>query len=221
MRLPVRFLAILFLLPMLFSCNWQTGRQVKEGLDLSHHNTVTDWKAVKADFIYIKATEGANYKDPKWHSYSLNAAAAGIPVGAYHFLTTSSSAEDQFKNFSSSVPKGSIQLIPALDIEKQTPGAILPRKELQQLVRRWVTLCDEHYGRKPVIYCSQAFWLKNFAGVFSDCPFWCGDPGETEAYVSFTDWSIWQYKVSHVPGIKGKVDLNRLSAYHSLEELML
>ncbi|MBR1551996.1 MAG: hypothetical protein IJ632_06720 [Muribaculaceae bacterium] len=34
------------------------------GIDLSHHNTVTDWSQVEVDFVILKATEGATYKDP-------------------------------------------------------------------------------------------------------------------------------------------------------------
>ena len=39
------------------------------GVDLSHHNTVTNWELVEADFIFLKATEGSTFKDPKYTSY--------------------------------------------------------------------------------------------------------------------------------------------------------
>mgnify|MGYP003483205390 FL=1 len=34
------------------------------GVDLSHHNTVTNWELVEADFIFLKATEGSTFTDP-------------------------------------------------------------------------------------------------------------------------------------------------------------
>lgn len=203
------------------SCLGGGTPRTAEGFDISHHNAVTDWGSVKADFIYIKATEGSNWIDPDWQTNRRAAIRAGIPVGAYHFMTTSSPAEAQFEHFRSVVHKDSVDLVPALDIEKQTAGYVMPRKALQAHVRAWVNLCIEHYGRAPVIYCSQSFYLKNFAGSFGDCPYWCGETGSSEAYVSFTDWCIWQYKISHAPGFKGKVDHNKLSPYHTFSELWL
>ena len=35
------------------------------GVDLSHHNTVTNWELVEADFIFLKATEGSTFTDSK------------------------------------------------------------------------------------------------------------------------------------------------------------
>ncbi len=36
------------------------------GIDLSHHNTVTDWDSLKLGFVFLKATEGDSYVDPEW-----------------------------------------------------------------------------------------------------------------------------------------------------------
>jgi lysozyme len=216
-----RFAAFFLSVLLLGSCIGGKKVHVVEGLDISHHNTVTDWSAVKAEFIFIKATEGSNWVDPDWEKNRRGAVSAGIPVGAYHFMTTSSDAEAQFNNFKSVVDKESIDLLPVLDIEKQTPGHILPRKELQAQVRIWVELCEQYYGKKPILYSKQAFYLKNFAGALGDCLYWCGEVDSSEAYVSFTDWCIWQYKISHTPGIKGKVDHNRISTYHTFAELWL
>src|SRR5262245_48178183 len=58
-------------------------------LDLSHHNTVTDWNAIKAAGIVgviHKATEGSSYVDPTYASRRTAARAAGLLWGAYHFL---------------------------------------------------------------------------------------------------------------------------------------
>lgn len=216
-----KFAAFFCLFTVLTGCLGGGVTRTPEGLDISHHNVVTDWKAVKADFIFVKATEGSNWTDPDWTANQKGARAAGIPVGAYHFMTTSSSAESQFEHFRRVVHKDSIDLIPVLDIEKQTPGYVLSRKTLQAEVRTWVDLCEKHYGKKPILYSKQSFYLKNFAGSFGDCLYWCGEVDSSEAYVSFTDWCLWQYKISHTPGIKGKVDHNRMSPYHTFAELWL
>ena len=50
------------------------------GVDLSHHNTVTNWELVEADFIFLKA-EGSTFKDPKYTSYRNEAQKRGIAGG--------------------------------------------------------------------------------------------------------------------------------------------
>jgi hypothetical protein len=70
------------------------------GIDLSNHNKVKNWSEIEADFIILKATEGSTFTDKQFASYRAKAIELGIPVGAYHFMTTSSSADKQFKHFS-------------------------------------------------------------------------------------------------------------------------
>lgn len=69
------------------------------GVDLSHHNTVEDWYKVTASFVYLKATEGKTHQDEKFLGFVKKARKRNIAVGAYHFMTTCSSARNQFFNF--------------------------------------------------------------------------------------------------------------------------
>jgi hypothetical protein len=60
------------------------------GIDVSHHQRDIKWDAVKDSgigFAYIKATEGADFKDKKFQENWAHANAAGIARGAYHFFT--------------------------------------------------------------------------------------------------------------------------------------
>jgi lysozyme len=57
-------------------------------IDLSHHNTVTDFGLVKADGIIgiiHEATQGFDYIDPTFSDHRNQALAAGLFWGAYHF----------------------------------------------------------------------------------------------------------------------------------------
>ena len=59
-----------------------------KGIDISHYQGNINFTKVKADgyeFVFIKATEGNNYKDPMFETNFNNAKAAGLKVGAYHF----------------------------------------------------------------------------------------------------------------------------------------
>ena len=60
-----------------------------EVLDLSHHNTVASWDAIKKSGIVgiiHKASEGSNYADPTYNSRRAEATKAGLLWGAYHFM---------------------------------------------------------------------------------------------------------------------------------------
>jgi lysozyme len=53
--------------------------------DLSHYNVGTPLDGVP--FAWFKATEGTSFLDPTYTDYTRRAEVAGIPYGAYHFLT--------------------------------------------------------------------------------------------------------------------------------------
>lgn len=177
------------------------------GVDLSHHNKVTDWNSITASFIYVKATEGATHVDSKCKNFIINANKKGIPVGVYHFMTTSSSAKSQFYHFYKNTKGLNTQLVPVLDIERMTKGYSISKKKLQSEVRIFVNLCKKYYGKTPIIYCSQHFYMKYFLGKFDDCMYWCGDVN----YPALISHIIHQKCIKKVPGIAGRVDYNVLN----------
>ena len=185
------------------------------GVDLSHHNCVEDWDQVTASFVYLKATEGATHQDETFKRFAHNAQKRGILVGAYHFMTTSSSSEEQFQNFHQATAGIKMDLIPVIDIERQTKGYKVSGNELRKRVRVFVNLCKKHYGKNPIIYCSQPFYTKNFLGHFNDCQYWCGD---VNAPVVLSH-AIHQKTIKKVAGLKEKVDYNILNC--KLKEIQL
>ena len=92
-----------------------------DGIDVSHYQGNIDWKEVSKDasikFVYIKATEGSTYIDPKFDNNIMGAIKQGLNVGVYHYFSTKSSPEKQFKHFKSVVSKYKFTLVPMLDIE--------------------------------------------------------------------------------------------------------
>lgn len=185
------------------------------GVDVSHHNKVTNWNSITANFIYVKATEGSTHVDPQLFNFISNANKRKIPVGVYHFMTTSSSAKSQFYHFYKNTKSLKLQLIPVLDIEKMTKGHILSKKELQSEVRIFINLCKKYYGKTPIIYCSQHFYIKYFLGKFNDCMYWCGDVN----YPALLKHIMHQKSIKAVPGFYGKVDYNVLNG--SIKKIML
>jgi GH25 family lysozyme M1 (1,4-beta-N-acetylmuramidase) len=59
-----------------------------EGVDVSLYQDAIDWPTLKAsgvEFAFVRATRGEAYNDPLFLANMHGAAAAGMPVGAYHF----------------------------------------------------------------------------------------------------------------------------------------
>jgi len=60
------------------------------GVDVSHHNGRVDWPRIRAAgyvFAYLKATEGATFRDRTFLRNRTEATRAGLVTGAYHFFT--------------------------------------------------------------------------------------------------------------------------------------
>jgi len=95
---------------------------------------------------------------------------------------------------------------------------------VQRELRVMVSMLEEYYGMKPVIYVSEETYNTIVKDAFTDCDLWyrsvySGVPGNV-------DWVFWQYSNRHrLKGYDGKEsyidmnvfigDLNRLGDYPS------
>ena len=175
------------------------------GIDLSHHNKVTNWDKVTASFVILKATEGATYQDPTFKNYRNEAQKRKIPVGAYHLLSPTSKMKDQFKNYAT-VVGNNIDILPVIDVECTTPIANIGKVNLQKMVREFADSCQKRYGCSPIIYTCTGFYNKYFSVGFSDCLFWSGDVNAKR----HINCAIHQKEIRSVPGVAGKVDYDVL-----------
>ncbi|MDP5189584.1 glycoside hydrolase family 25 protein [Rheinheimera baltica] len=181
------------------------------GLDLSHHNGEVDWpklSTVGMRFVFIKATEGMDDKDPNFDSHWQNAEKTGIVRGAYHFYVTEDPPEKQAQFFIDTVKLSSGDLVPAVDIEllgKNTAPDVADKLQV------FVNILTAHYGKKPIIYTGRTFWNKHMTDKFGQYPLWIAEYG-VEKPVSpkgWLDWHFWQWtEQSTLPGVEKEVDLN-------------
>ena len=134
----------------------ESAGTIIQGIDVSHHNGAVDWRTIAGkdgmEFAFIKATEGTTVVDGMFAKNRSAAQAAGLMVGAYHFLTTSTDAESQFQNFQNTVKKEDIDLIPVLDAERMTKGHPMSASDYVRHVRKWVELCKDYYGKSHILY---------------------------------------------------------------------
>jgi lysozyme len=73
-----------------------------QGVDVSHHQGEIDWTQLQGpavQFAYIKASEGATFRDAQFAANWQGAVTAGVTPGAYHFFTLCRSGAEQARNF--------------------------------------------------------------------------------------------------------------------------
>ncbi|MGA8943149.1 MAG: GH25 family lysozyme [Thermoactinomyces sp.] len=203
---------ILELTGVIWHNDWLAADYEVKGLDISHHQGVIDWKTVQEKnefaFIYMKATEGHDFIDPRFKTNWEEAQNQGFRVGAYHFFSMRSPGKVQASNFIQTVPVKQETLPPVIDIEihlKHDPGKV--RQELQSLADE----LEKHYRKRPIFYVTYDTYEQYIKGYFEDYDLWIRDIFKHPA-LEDRNWLIWQYSCrERVDGIDGFVDIN---AFH-------
>lgn len=196
------------------------------GLDVSHHQKEIDWKKIdskKYSFVYIKATEGGDFKDPLFQKNYQEAKKQGILVGGYHFWSFCRDRKDQIDNIINTIPHETGTLVPALDIEslKECDGVKIKDRLVDDLRYANETI-KAAYGKAPIIYTTNEF-AENHPEIFKfKNPLWMrsliGPPMGYEK----GNWSIWQfYSAGKVEGITGLADLNVAKSRSAISKLKL
>lgn len=182
------------------------------GFDASHHQGKIDWTKISAQhyqFVYLKATEGGDYVDPKFQDNWLEARERGLHVGAYHFYNLCRDAEIQSQNFIHTVPKKDNALAPVIDLEYD--ARCINQSTKEQLLKQIKIMHDrlyQHYGKAPIFYTTQNFYAVILAGQFKQTPLWIRDY-QGQPQLKDRQWTFWQYsKQGKINGIQGDVDLN-------------
>ena len=185
------------------------------GIDVSKYQGAIDWPTARANgvsFAFIKATEGGDHRDPSFPRYWAEAAAAGIPRGAYHYYYFCSSGAQQAAWFIANVPRGQRALPPVLDLE-WTRSRTCPRRpppaEVRAQAQAFMAVVQNHYGQRPIVYTTVDFYRDNDLGRLN-AEFWLRSVADhPSATYPGQRWSFWQYTgTGLVPGIDGHVDLN-------------
>ena len=183
------------------------------GLDVSHHQKQIDWKTVSMQgfkFVYIKATEGGDFKDPRFAFNWREARAQGLATGAYHFYTFCRPGRIQAVNFITTVPYSTDSLPPAVDLEfggncSRRPNATA----LQTQLKIYLSMLRAHYKKTPVIYVTKEAYRKYIHGRYRSIPIWIRDIYFEPVLPEKRRWTFWQFaNRGRVDGIDTPVDLN-------------
>ncbi|MGO4872519.1 MAG: glycoside hydrolase family 25 protein [Roseiarcus sp.] len=188
------------------------------GIDVSKYQGTIDWNAVAnsgVGFVWIKATEGGDYRDERFQANWEGAKQAGIPHGAYHFMYWCRPAIEEATWFDQNVPVEADALPPVLDVEPTPDSRTCKRRlEREPTIADMKVMLDEmerHYGKRPIIYTSLDFYRAILSdGAFADYPIWVRSTKHNPAVpYGSREWKFWQYRADGaIPGIDGAVDRN-------------
>ena len=195
------------------------------GIDVARYQGDIDWQTVSKEkilFVYIKATEGKTYTDPKFHQNIKGAQKAGLKVGAYHFFRMTSGAREQFNHFYSQVSKYKMDLIPMIDVEVP-PKEVKSIKQVQDSLDVFINLVTQKYGKKPMIYGTQRSYNTYCAPKYNNLHLYIGRYGPNAPEIKGEGtYTIWQYSEhGKINGIPKAVDLCRFRKGYGVKDIKL
>lgn len=208
-----------------FSFDTEGNLNALTGIDISAHNEVTDWAAVKADgidFVMLRVgyrgygvDTGKLAKDGRFREYYRAAKDAGLLVGAYFFsqaVTPEEAAEEAILT-AQQLEGCELDFPVAFDWEMifhDAEGARTDNVPVDVLTDCVLSYCQnmESFGFRTMIYQNKRTTLfKLDMPRLSDIPFWLAEYGDGATYIY--DYDMWQYSCTGtVAGISGDVDLN-------------
>ena len=198
------------------------------GIDVSHHNRVDDWHAVRGNnitFASIKLTESTGFVDNAAAGHADRARAAGIQVGGYHFARNTDVGA-QVRHFADRLRALDLlregSMAPMLDMEADELRASATTF-VSDFVRR---LRDETGVRRVLVYASLDWWrnvLRPDEWADANLMFWIarfnGDPGNTG--FAHPKLVLHQHtSTGRVPGIPGFVDRNVTMDGHTVASVV-
>lgn len=204
---------------------YYSGKNVvsKVGIDVSYYQGKIDWKKVKksgVDYAIIRLgyrgfQNGALVLDSYYRYNMENAKKAGVDVGVYFFTQalTKEEAIEEAKFCIKNVKKYKLDYPIIIDTEainnKKARSHIteLNKDELTNICKAFCNTVDKA-GYTSSIYASKSWFLyKLDLEKLEGYNKWLAHYTKATDYVY--DFDMWQYTSDgHVPGIKGRVDMN-------------
>ena len=185
-----------------------------QGLDVSHHQGPIAWSRLPKGayaFAYIKASEGGDFVDPRFHENWQGAKDAGLQVGAYHFFSLCKSGLEQAKSLIGLVAAEPGMLVPAVDLEL---GGNCPARPSQAAflteLQHFMDLTTVAYGQRPLIYTTYEFAALYLPDdVIRSERVWLRDILHRPSGIFAGRWTLWQYANNGTdPAIGTRFDLS-------------
>lgn len=197
------------------------SEQTVVGVDISHYQGNVDFEKMQKEnikFVFIKATEGAKYKDEMFENNYKNAQNSGIFIGAYHFFSAKSSGDKQANNFIKNVGDLKGKLPPVVDVEVY--GSDDGTYDIVTELKECLNVLEDYYGAKPIIYTSIKNYKIYIESNFESYPLWIRSVYFPPCFIT-KEWTFWQYSDSErkdfYDGEEECIDMNVFNG--NIEEL--
>lgn len=167
------------------------------GMQLSQSDGYQDFDGLKKDgiqFVYLKATEGASYKDDNFDTNYSRASGTGLRVGIFHFFSFDSSPERQADQLFKAVGSqtGDLPIMIYLDYYNDYAQQPPAQKKTQMALAQLVTLINQHYHQNCLIGGAPSL-LKRYVPHKGDYPLW---QTTREQPTLATKNGFWQYTMA-------------------------
>lgn len=182
-----------------------------EGIDVSEWQGNIDFSSVRQvgiDSVYIRASEGFDYRDPNAATNYQNARANGMNVGFYHYLTAQNpqQAIEQADFFVSTIQGLQVEMKFALDYEQFYN---LSKDEISAIALAFMDRVSQITKEDCVMYASAYYANNYFNDEVAKYDLWVADWGVSEPSLD-GPWKVyagWQYSdAGRVAGIGTNVD---------------
>lgn len=205
-----KLLLLALMTVFLASCNKNQGEAF--GIDVSQYNGNINWSEVKNQtktkdpikFVIIRSTVGTDV-DTRYKKNYKEAKKQGFIVGSYHYYRPNENSTLQFENFKKTVNLERGDIIPVVDIEVMS--TVQSMESLKKGLRNFVTLVEQEYGVKPIIYTKLSMWKTYLQRDFSDCKLWIAaysNSRRTEITVKNAEIHQFTKEIRNIPGIPSK-----------------
>ncbi|MFF8907646.1 glycoside hydrolase family 25 protein [Streptomyces olivaceoviridis] len=139
------------------------------GIDVSAYQS-SSYATNGLSFVFIKATEGRSYVNPRLAAQTKHARDAGLVVGFYHFLWPGNLTA-QAEYFLSHAPDRRGDLL-AVDWETTGDGTHASNAEKDRFIRKLKELRPDN---RVVLYCNRHFWLNIDSTSYAGDGLWIAD----------------------------------------------
>ncbi|MFC0546941.1 LysM peptidoglycan-binding domain-containing protein [Kutzneria chonburiensis] len=195
------------------------------GIDVSMYNAIADANAVRANnitYAWCKATEGVGWVDPSFAAKVAQLRAAGIVVGAYHFMRAGDpvAQAQAFRQVAGDAG--------CLNVGALMPMADMEAADVQGNANDMVTRFYDALGVQPVDCYGNVNWWTNYLApgawgnrnILGHIAQYNGDPGNTSW--SYDHAAVHQHtSAGVVSGIPGNVDRDATLGAYSLQAITI
>jgi len=145
------------------------------GIDISAHTGKVDFDKIltqKVDFIYLKATEGGNFIDPKFNENYSDVSTKKIPVGFYHFFRFDKEGEIQANNFLKNIKDKKTSLPLVIDVEEWGNVSSKSTEEIVSEISTFIKIVENKTESKLMFYSNESSYNKYIKGIFDKNEIW-------------------------------------------------